>query len=74
MSEYRGPSHKAQILNYHTHAFLFNIRNYSHEVRNVQPHKAKLNINLLRVSNFDFKLKMAWNQQTSEKKVTKKTN
>ena len=60
MGEYRGPAHNARNLNYHTHAFLFNISNYSHEVRNIQRRKAKLNINLLRVNTFDIKQKTAW--------------
>ena len=43
------------------HAFLFNIRNYSREVINIQRHKAELNIILPRVNNFDIKQKEAWN-------------
>ena len=35
-----------------SHAFLFNIRKYSHEVSNII---------LLRVNNFDIKQKLAWN-------------
>ena len=42
------------------HAFLFNIRKYSLEVRIIQRREAELNINLLRVNNFDIKQKMAW--------------
>ena len=37
--------------------FLFNIRNYSHEVINIQRREAELNIKLLRVNNFDIKQK-----------------
>ena len=43
------------------HAFLFNIRNYSPEVINIQRHEAELNIVLPRVNNFDIKQKKAWN-------------
>ena len=39
------------------HAFLFNIRNYSPEVINIQRREAELNIILLRVNNFDIKQK-----------------
>ena len=39
------------------HAFLFNIRNYSPEVINIQRRKAELQ----RVNNFDIKQKKAWN-------------
>ena len=39
------------------HAFLFNIRNYSPEVINIQRHEAELNIVLPRVNNFDIKQK-----------------
>ena len=39
------------------HAFLFNIKNYSHEVINIQQHEAELNIILPRVNNFDIKQK-----------------
>ena len=43
------------------HAFLFNIRNYSPEVINIQRREAELNIILLRVNNFDIKQKkIAW--------------
>ena len=38
-------------------AFLFNIRNYSREVINIQRREAELNIKLLRVNNFDIKQK-----------------
>ena len=43
------------------HAFLFNIRNYSPEVINIQRRKAELTIILPRVNNFDIKQKKAWN-------------
>ena len=43
------------------HAFLFNIRNYSHEVINIQRREADLNIILPRVNNFDIKQKKTWN-------------
>ena len=43
------------------HAFLFNIRNYSPEVINIQRREAELNIILPRVTNFDIKQKKAWN-------------
>ena len=39
------------------HAFLFDIRNYSSEVINIQRHKAELNILLPRVNNFNIKQK-----------------
>ena len=39
------------------HAFLFDIRNYSPEVINIQRHKAELNILLPRVNNFNIKQK-----------------
>ena len=39
------------------HAFLFNIRNYSPEVINIQRREAELNIILPRVNNFDIKQK-----------------
>ena len=39
------------------HAFLFNIRNYSPEVINIQRRKAESNIILTRVNNFDIKQK-----------------
>ena len=42
-------------------AFLFNIRNYSPEVSNIQRCEAELNMTLLRVNNFDIKQKSAWN-------------
>ena len=50
-------SHNKQIF----HAFLFNIRNYSRKVINIQLRKAELNMILPRVTNFDIKLKKAWN-------------
>ena len=40
---------------------MFNIRNYSPEVINIQRHKDELNIILPRVKNFDIKQKKAWN-------------
>ena len=43
------------------HAFLFNIRNYSPEVINIQRRQTELNIILLRVNNFNIKQKKAWN-------------
>ena len=43
------------------HAFLFNMRNYSPEVINIQQREAELDIVLPRVSNFDIKQKKAWN-------------
>ena len=64
------------------HAFLFNIRNYSPEVINIQRREAELNIILPRVNNFDNKQKSAWNicfiifhqhQTRSGKIKTKKT-
>ena len=42
-------------------AFLFNIRNYSPEVSNIQRCEAELNMTLRRVNNFDIKQKSAWN-------------
>ena len=39
------------------HALLFNIRNYSPEVINIQRREEELNIILPRVSNFDIKQK-----------------
>ena len=42
-------------------AVLFNIRNYSPEVINIQRREAELNIILPRVNNFDIKQKKAWN-------------
>ena len=58
-SEYKGPPYNACNLNYHAHAFLFNMRNYSDEVINIQRRKVLLNINLLRVNDFDIEQKMA---------------
>ena len=43
------------------HVFLFNIRNYSPEVINIQWREAELNIILPRVNNFNIKQKKAWN-------------
>ena len=43
------------------HAFLFNIRNYSPGVIDIQRHKAELNIILPSVDNFNIKQKGAWN-------------
>ena len=42
------------------HTFLFNVRNYSPEVINIQRHEAELNIILPRVNYFDIKQKKAW--------------
>ena len=42
-------------------AFLFNIRNYSPEVSNIQRCEDELNMTLPRVNNFDIKQKSAWN-------------
>ena len=39
------------------YASLFNIRNYSPEVINIQRRKAELNVVSLRVNNFDIKQK-----------------
>ena len=39
------------------HAFLFNIRNYSSEVINIQRRETELNIVLPRVNNFNIKQK-----------------
>ena len=39
------------------HAFLFNTRNYSPEVINIQRRETELNIILLRMNNFDIKQK-----------------
>ena len=43
------------------HVFLFNIRNYSPEVINIQLREAELNIILPRVNNFDIKQEKVWN-------------
>ena len=43
------------------HAILFDIRNYSPEVINIQRREADLNIILPRVNNFDINQKKAWN-------------
>ena len=40
---------------------LFNIKNYSPEVSNIQRREVELNIILPRVNNFDVKQKSAWN-------------
>ena len=40
---------------------MFNIRNYSSEVINIQRREVELNIILPRVNNFDIKQKKAWN-------------
>ena len=48
-----GSLHNKQIFQ----AFLFNIRNYSTEVINIQLREAELNIILPRVNNFDIKQK-----------------
>ena len=45
--------HSKQIF----HAFLFNIRNYSPEVINIQRREGKLNVILPRVNNFGIKEK-----------------
>ena len=42
-------------------ASLFNTKNYSPKVINIQRCKAKLNIILLRENNFNIKQKKAWN-------------
>ena len=43
------------------HTILFNIRNYSLEVSDIQQREAELNIILPSVNNFDIKQKSAWN-------------
>ena len=43
------------------HAFLFNIRNYLPELKNIQRCKAVLNITIPRVNNLSIKPKIAWN-------------
>ena len=43
------------------HVFLFNSRNSSPEVRNIQPREVELNMILKSVNNFDIEQKMAWN-------------
>ena len=61
---------------------MFNIRNYSPEVINIQQGEAESNIILLRVNNSDIKQKKAWSicfiicqqlQTKSEKIMTNKT-
>ena len=49
------------IINKYSMTFLFNIRNYSPEVINIQRREAELNIILPRVNNLDIKQKRAWN-------------
>ena len=41
------------------HVFLFNIRNYSPDVSNIQRCETELKFTLPRVNNFDIKQKMA---------------
>ena len=64
------------------HAFLFNIRNYSSEIINIQRLEVELNIILPKVNNYDIKQEKAWNicfiichqhQTTSGKIKAKKT-
>ena len=43
------------------YVFLFNIRNYSPGVRNIQRREAELSITLPRMNNFDIKQKMTRN-------------
>ena len=43
------------------HACLFNIKNYSPEVINIQEREVKFNIMLTTVNNFNIKQKKAWN-------------
>ena len=43
------------------HTFLFNIRKYLPDDRNIQRRKVKLDVILLRVNKFDIKQRMAWN-------------
>ena len=43
------------------HAVLFNIRDYSPEVINIQRREAELNIILPKINNFDIKQRKAWN-------------
>ena len=45
------------IISKYSIPFLFNIRNYSPEVINIQRREAELNIILLRLNNFNFKQK-----------------
>ena len=44
-----------------SHAFFFNVRNYSPKVINIQRREAELNIISTRVNYFDVKQKKAWN-------------
>ena len=45
------------------HAFLFNIRNHSPEVSEVEYNRSEVELNIIlpRVNNFDIKQKSAWN-------------
>ena len=43
------------------HAFVFNVRNYSPEVRNIRRREVEFNITLPKVNNFNIKQKMACN-------------
>ena len=43
------------------HVFLFNIKNFSPEVTNIQRRDAELNIILPKVNDFDIELKKTWN-------------
>ena len=43
------------------HAFLFNVRNYSPEIINIQRRETELKIVFPRVNNFYIKQKKAWN-------------
>ena len=43
------------------HDVLFNIRDYSHEVINIQRREAELNIILPKINNSDIKQRKAWN-------------
>ena len=49
------------IISKYSMPFMFNIRNYSHEVSDIQQSEAKMNIILPWVKNFDIKQKSAWN-------------
>ena len=46
---------EARLIKQIFHAFLFNFRNYSPEVINIQRREKELNIILQRVNNFDIK-------------------